>query len=97
MLAKTLPKLRKALPHRHFSNLKWHFFINDTSTYLPTSTNYIYHDKTDIQTIISDIPFGPKKIFNSVYELTTELVVHISETMNMGWATGVLLGTFLVR
>ena len=97
MLAKSLPKLVRAIPRRNFSKFKWNMYICENTDYTANIYNYNINDCTEIGSKFQSLPLGPIKLFGEIKELTTETIVFLSETMNMGWVGGIILGSFLIR
>ena len=47
--------------------------------------------------LLYELPLGGRAIFNEVYELTNDTVIHLADTLNWGWVGGIIVGSFLVR
>lgn len=97
MLSKSLPKLIRIFPKRTFSNFKWNIYLNETGNQASTILNYKMNDLSEIESSFKAIPTGPFHFFREVKEMTTESVVYLSETMNLGWVGGIIFGSFLIR
>jgi hypothetical protein len=93
---RTMSKCLRISSKRNMSRFKWQIMMDDSvSTVGHIET--ISSPSSPIGDLLYNIPLGPVQLFNEVYDLTTDTVVHLAETLGYGWAFGIIMGSFIVR
>lgn len=83
--------------NRSYSEYKWFSFMEDSPSNFVNLTSYNDIQTFDSMEALSSIPMGPSSVFYNMKDLTTELIYFMSEPCQMGWVSGILLGSALLR
>ena len=107
MMSRCVQKGLRAGVNRRFGVSQWNKMIEDQMTKTPEINdsmssntefnNFQLENIRDVTEIIELFPLGPRVLFNDCYDLTIETICYFSESLNMGWGWGVLLGSLFIR
>ena len=95
MRSRGVPKLLCQRPGRHFSSYKWDMMLDPS---MPSQVSYQFEtDRPELAQVFQSMTMNPFKIYNLCHNFTTEIITYMSDHLGLGWISGVVLGTVLIR